>query len=360
MRQYRIAFIGTGAVVNNHLSAVQQAGERALLVAAADIDTDRVQAVCHTNGIPHCFTDASDMLSEVKPDLVHILTPPYTHYHLIMQCLEAGAWVYCEKPLCASLDQFDRIAAAETATGNYVSTVFQWRFGSAARHLKRLIEVGELGRALVGHCHTLWYRDASYYAVPWRGKWITEIGGPTIGLGIHLTDLFLWLMDEWEEVRAMVATLDRDIEVEDISMAMVRFGSGALGQISNSALSPRQESYLRLDYQRATVECKALYRYHNANWRFSVANGSPHGEALARWQAIKEDTSGTHAAQLSEILDSMDKGRRPLLSGPEARRIIEFTTSLYKSAFTNQPVRRGSINVDDPFYQSMNGARQKL
>jgi predicted dehydrogenase len=179
-----------------------------------------------------------------------------------------------------------------------------------------------------------------------------------MGLGIHLTDLFLWLMDEWEEVIAMAGTLDRDIEVEDIAMAMVRFGSGALGHITNSALSPRQESYLRLDFQRATVECSALYRYQNANWRFSIAEQSPDGEALAQWQNIETDISGSHAVQLSEILDSMDAGERPFLSGSEARRIIEFSTSLYKSAFTNQPVQRGSITADDPFYYAMNGKPQ--
>jgi predicted dehydrogenase len=358
MKQYRIAFIGTGNIVSSHLQAVQQAGERAQLVAAVDVDGERVRAVCEANAIPHWYTDAAQMLADIQPDLVHILTPPATHFPLILQCLEAGASVYCEKPLCASLDQFDRITAAEAASGNYISTVFQWRFGSAARHLKQLMATGELGRPLVGHCHTLWYRDAAYYAVPWRGRWATEIGGPTMGLGIHLTDLFLWLMDEWEEVRAMAATLDRDIEVEDIAMAMVRFGSGALGHITNSALSPRQESYLRLDFQRATVECTALYRYHNANWRFSIADQSPDSESLAQWQSIETDISGTHAVQLGEILDSMDGGERPFLSGHEARRIIEFSTSFYKSAFTNQPVQRGSITADDPFYYAMNGKPQ--
>jgi predicted dehydrogenase len=358
MKQYRIAFIGTGNIVSSHLRAVQHVGERAQLVAAVDLDTDRVQAICEANNIPHGYTDAAQMLADIQPDLVHILTPPSSHFPLILQCLAAGAWVYCEKPLCASLDQFDRITAAESETGNYASTVFQWRFGSAVRHLKRLMADGELGRPLVGHCNTLWYRDAAYYAVPWRGQWATEIGGPTMGLGIHLTDLFLWLMDEWAEVMAMADTLDREIEVEDIAMAMVRFGSGALGHITNSALSPRQESYLRLDFQRATVECSALYRYQNANWRFSIAEQSPDGEALAQWQNIETDISGSHAVQLSEILDSMDAGERPFLSGSEARRIIEFSTSLYKSAFTNQPVQRGSITADDPFYYAMNGKPQ--
>jgi predicted dehydrogenase len=113
----------------------------------------------------------------VQPDLVHIVTPPGTHLDLAVKSLEAGAWVYCEKPLVTSLAQFDRIEDAEARTGRYVSTVFQWRFGSAARHLKRLIQAGEMGRPLVGVCQTLWYRGLAYYQLPWRGQWATETGG---------------------------------------------------------------------------------------------------------------------------------------------------------------------------------------
>jgi hypothetical protein len=54
----------------------------------------------------------------------------------------------------------------------------------------------------------------------------------------------------------------------------------------------------------------------------------------------------------------MDAGERPFLSGGEARRILEFSTSLYKSVFTNQPIRRGSITPGDPFYYALNGRPQ--
>ncbi|HEX6386590.1 MAG TPA: Gfo/Idh/MocA family oxidoreductase, partial [Anaerolineae bacterium] len=290
----------------------------------------------------------------------HIVTPPGTHFPLTIDCLEAGAWVYCEKPLCASLAQFDRITQAEAASGCYVSTVFQWRFGSAPRHLKRLMEAGELGRPLVGHCHTLWFRDLPYYQVPWRGKWATDVGGPTATLGIHLMDLFLWLIGDWQEVQAIMGTLERPIEVEDVSMALVRFANGALGSISNSVLSPRQESYLRLDFQRATIEVNALYRYTNANWRCSLPDGAPDAGVLAHWQAIDTDVSGSHRVQLAELLDSMDRQERPFVSGLEARRVLEFITSLYKAALTGQPIQRGSITPDDPFYHAMNGSEERL
>src|SRR5690606_24333380 len=145
-----------------------------------------------------------------------------THLPLIRQCLEAGAWVYCEKPLCASLAQFDQIAVLELATGRYVSTVAQWRFGAAVAHVKRLMAEGVLGRPLLALCHTLWYRDPGYYAGTWHGQWATETGGVTASLGVHLIDLLLWILGDWREVYAMVDTLERPIEVEDVSTALVR------------------------------------------------------------------------------------------------------------------------------------------
>ena len=351
----RIAIIGTGNVFSSHIAAIKAAGERAELVAAVDVDEARVRAICAENGIPHAYVDAREMLAVEQPELVQIATPPAVHKRLIIECLEAGAWVYCEKPLCASLAEFEEITRAENRTGRYVSTVFQWRFGSAAKHLKAMIADGAVGRPLVGVCNTLWFRAQPYFDVSWRGKWATEVGGPTVGLGIHLTDLFLWLMGDWAEVRAMIGTLERQVEYEDVAMASVRFENGAMGSIVNSVLSPCQESYLRLDFQQATIQASALYRYDNTNWRFTRLEGAPEsGEA--RWNGMTDNIRSGHHIQLGEILDSMARDERPPVSGAEARRILEFIASLYKSALLGQPVLRGEITPDDPFYYAMNGA----
>ncbi|MBI5960661.1 MAG: Gfo/Idh/MocA family oxidoreductase [Chloroflexi bacterium] len=360
MPPYRAALIGPGAFAPTHVKAARAAADRVTVAAAAGLDAEQVRAFCAQHDIPAAYTDTAEMLAEVKPDLVFICTPPAPHSELSVQCLDAGAWVFCEKPLCASLAEFDQIAAAEARSGRYVSTVSQWRFGSAAQHLKRLITTQEMGHPLVGVCQTLWYRGVDYYQVPWRGHWATEIGGPTLGHGIHLMDLFLWLMGDWREVRAMAGTLDRPIEVEDVSMALIQFENGMMGNITNSVLSPRQETYLRLDFQRATVEVKTLYGYTNAEWQYSAVENSPDTADVKRWQNIETDRPSSHSIQLAAMLDSMDRNERPLVSGVEARRILEFIASLYKAAFTGQPVLRGSITPDDPFYHAMHGGRSMI
>ncbi len=356
--KHRAVIIGTGAVVNSHLSALEAELDRVELLAAMDIDEARVKAVCEKAGIPRWYTNASEMLAAEQPDIVHLTAPPATHLSLITECLEAGAWVFTEKPVCLSLAEFDTLSEVEQRTGRYFSNVFQWRFGSAAKHIRHLIETGGLGRPMVLVCNTLWYRTQAYYDVAWRGRWDNESGGPTMTLGIHMTDMLLWMMGgTWQEVRAMAATLNHDIEVEDISLALVRFEGGTLATITNSALSPRQESYLRMDFEKATLECSTLYRYTNENWRFSLPESGGDPSAQAAWEALydQEDIMGGHNQQYKEFLDSYEANERPLVSGSEARRILEFSASLYKAAATGLPVRKGDITPEDPYYQSMGG-----
>ena len=357
MQTYRAALVGTGGIGEAHVRAIESTQGRVVLEAAVDIEPERVEAFSKRNRIPKVYTDYEKMLAEVKPDFVLIATPPWQHAQMSILAMEAGAWVFCEKPLCASLAELDQIQNAEDRTGCFTACVFQMRFASSTAHLRRMIESGQLGKPLVGVCNTLWFRDAAYYNVPWRGRWDTELGGPTMGLGIHAMDQFLYMLGDWKDVRAVAATLDRDIEVEDVSMAIVRFANGALGSIVNSALSPRQETYMRLDYQRATVELKHLYGYTRDNWLLTPVPPAQDDNLLQTWQSAPPDVGSTHGAQLNAFVRDRDTGQRPLTSGDGARNTVELLTAIYKSAFTGEVVDKGSILPGDPFYSALNGNR---
>lgn len=340
----RVAVVGTGGIATAcHLPALQAERHRAEVVAAVDVDASRVASFCAGHGIREAYTDLGEMLSRERPDLVHICTPPFLHARQVVDCLRAGAWVWCEKPLCVSLAEHDRITAAES--GTFAAVIFQQRSGSGARHLRRLAESGELGRAMVALCVTAWWRDSTYYAVPWRGTWETEGGGPALGHGIHQMDLMLSVLGDWEEIRAMAHRIDRPIETEDVSMASVRFASGAMASVVNSVLSRREESYLRFDFAEATVELRHLYGYDNGDWTCTPPEP---------WKP-PDDVPSSHTAQLRDLLDAYERGERPPLSGAEGRQALEFVTGLYASAFTGRPVRRSELTVENPFYHRLDG-----
>ncbi len=357
-RRIRAAVIGAGAIGRRtHLPALAQLAHEGEteVVAAVDINADAVKAFCAESGIPHAYTDLEEMLREQRPDLVTICTPPTLHREQTVAALRAGAWVWCEKPPVPTLADFDAIEAEEGIGGGpYASIVFQHRFGSASTHVRRLLAEGALGRPLVAHCQTTWYRDTAYYAVPWRGRWATEGGGPAMGHGIHQMDLLLDLLGPWSEVRGMAGRLVHDVETEDVSTALVRFANGAMATVVNSVLSPDEVSRIRIDCERATVELTHLYGHSNADWIIAPAPDVPDAE-VAAWRDFGTDVPSSHLAQLRELVASMRAGERPRSSGADGRTSLELITALYKSAFMDTTVRAGDIGPGDPYYAALHG-----
>ncbi|BDZ47798.1 oxidoreductase [Frondihabitans sucicola] len=354
----RVAIVGAGGIASGaHLPALESLGGRTTVVAIADLDQDRARTVAANWGIPAVYGDIDEMLEGVHPELVLVCTPPVAHRDAVVKALDAGAWVLCEKPPTLSLAEYDDIAAHEGDAGPYASYVFQHRFGSAAQRLRRQIGTGELGSPLVAVCHTLWYRAPSYFEVPWRGKWATEGGGPTMGHGIHQMDLLLSLLGDWTSVIAQTATLERDVETEDVSFAIVTFESGAVASVVNSLLSPRETSYLRFDFTDATVEVEHLYGYDNSDWTWTPAPSIDRAVSDA-WPPT-DDIRSSHAAQLTALLDAMAEGRRPPSSGADGRRVLELIAGIYRSAATAAPVARTDLDASDPFYSTMSGAREE-
>jgi predicted dehydrogenase len=352
-RSYRTAIVGTGAIATAHAHAVRAANGRADLVAAVDIDVDRARGFAETWGVPRSFTSLSELLLEEEVDVVHICTPPQQHARLALECLAAGVTAVVEKPPTLSLAELDELVAAEGRSTAHVATIFQHRFGSGAVRLRRMSAAGELGRPLLATCDTQWYRDQAYFAVPWRGSWENEGGGPTMGHGIHQFDLLLSVLGPWREVTAVAARLARPTETEDVSMALVTFDSGALASVVNSVVSPRETSVLRFDYEHATVELEHLYGYTDKHWTVTPAPG--HDGLVERWAADPVSVPSGHDAQMAAVYDALDAGGAPPVTLADTRRTMEFVAALYASAFTGERVRRGQIGPDSPFARRMDG-----
>lgn len=351
----RAVIVGAGAIaISIHLPAIAALADRIVVEGISDLDRERAERVAQDWGIPSTFDDLDEMLDEIAPDLVIVCTPPVAHHAAIRSALRGGAWVWCEKPPALSLAEYDEMARLETDGGPYVAYVFQHRFGTAAQRLRELIGSGELGPLRFAACNTLWFRDDVYFEAPWRARWDTEGGGPTMGHGIHQMDLLLYLAGDWQRAQSMMSTVARATETEDVSLAAVRLENGALVSIANSLLSPRESSYLRFDFDDATVEVEHVYGYDNSDWRWTAA---PHVTDAARIESWRpsDDLPSSHRAQLESLLDSMSVAERPVASGADGRRVLELITGMYRSAFTGEVVERSEITADDPFYRNLNG-----
>jgi len=355
-RTFDIAVVGTGGIAGIHAGGVAGLGGRVRIVAAVDTDPDRLATFCETWSVPRRYTELDAMLEREQPDLVDLATPPGLHAPQARACLARGLTVWCEKPPALSLAELDGIAAAEQAGGGRFATVFQHRFGSGAQTLRGLVAAGDprFGEPMTAVCHTLWYRPDDYFAVPWRGSFEVEGGGPTMGHGIHQIDLLLSILGGWQQVVAVAARRARPTATEDLSVAVVTMDSGAVVTIVNSLLSPREVTYLRFDFEHATVELEHLYGYSDEHWRVTATPGRE-AEVKAAWDEGPKGQASGHAAQLGAVVDALAAGTPPPVTLPDTRPTMELIAASYASAFTGAPVRRGEIGTDSPFYHRMDG-----
>ena len=325
----RCALVGTGSVANLHARAVA-AHPRAELVAVTDQNRAAADAFAERHGVPAVYDDFDELLAAERPDVVLICTPPGAHRGQALTAFAAGAHVVVEKPPASSLDELDDMRAAAAAAGRELAVVFQQRTGTAAAHVRRLLQEGAFGRPLIATCETLWYRDAAYFAVPWRGQWETEGGGTTLGHGIHQLDLLAFLLGDWMSVQGRLWRLDRETETEDASTATITFATGVVAQVVTSAVSPRETSSIRIDTQKATVTVEHLYGHGHENWRMTPAPGFE--READRWALPDHEERSDHAPLLRDVFDALLTGQPLPATASDPARSFELVAAIYASA----------------------------
>lgn len=326
----RCALVGTGAIAHHHAAAVA-AYPHAELVAATDLSRPAAEAFAAEYGVPAVYDDLEALLAAEHPDVVLICTPPGAHPAQTVAAFAAGAHVVVEKPPAPSLDELARMTDAAAAAGRELAVVFQQRTGTAAAHVKHLLDTGALGRPLLAQCQTLWYRGPEYFAVPWRGRWETEGGGTTLGHAIHQIDLLAFLLGEWTRVEGRLWRLDRETQTEDVSTATIVFEGGVVAQMVSSTLSPREVSTVRIDTEKATITVDHLYGHGHENWRITRAPHVDPAEAEA-WALPEAEERSGHEPLLRAVFDALRSGAPlpPVADAPA--RSIEIVAAIYASA----------------------------
>lgn len=346
-----IGIIGTGEISVLHAAAYHALEGRARLAAVADIDTDRARALAKHFAIPSVYEDYQQLLADPNVEAVSICTPPFLHVPQIVEALEAGKHVLCEKPVAPNMAALDRIAAAQRTSGRVFSGVFQQRFGRGAQQVKALIERGRFGRLLLGFTQTLWMRDAAYYGVWWRGSWAQECGGASVSQALHGIDMLLWLMGEPSHLYAEADTLKMDIEVEDSAAAVVRFRSGALGQILATVNCQDNRSRLEV-YGTALHAVSSEDAYEPTKEPFHLSAADPaYLESVQREadEAVPSGPPYLHLGMVEDFVGALEERREPLVTVAECRRSLELVTAMYRSAMTGETVSF-PIEEMDPFY----------
>src|SRR2546425_1159041 len=112
----KAALIGTGFIAREHLAALSRL-PNVEIGGVCDLSAALAEATAERFGVRKWYTDYSKMLADIRPDLVHITTPPTSHFTIARESLAAGVNVLCEKPITVEYEEFVELKGLATRAG---------------------------------------------------------------------------------------------------------------------------------------------------------------------------------------------------------------------------------------------------
>lgn len=355
-RIFNISIAGCSKVAHLHAKAIQSI-PNARLAGVWNRTSSKAEEFASLYNT-EAFADVSEMVTDNKTDLVIVCTAHPFHIQPAMQAASAGANVLVEKPLASDLKDCDEMIRACKDCGVKLGVISQRRWYEPVVRVKQAIENGKIGRPSLAVVTMLGWRDKAYYdSDEWRGTWKNEGGGVLVNQSPHQLDILLWFMGEIEEVYGIWRNLNHPyIEVEDTAVAIVKFKSGAIGNILVSN-SQKPGLYGKVHVHGDNGASVGVQTDGGAMFiagRSGVAEPPvndlwtiPGEESfLPGW--IKEDTYTFNNCdptvkymqyQIEDFLHSIANNTDPAVTGADGRRTVELFSAIYRSSNENRPVR---------------------
>lgn len=140
----KVAIVGCGKIADSHAAQLQRI-KGCEIVGVCDREELMARQLFERFRIKRYFCDIGEMLTEARPDVVHITTPPQSHFELGRKCLQQGCHLYMEKPF--TLNTKEAVELIELAQQKHlkVTVGHDDQFSYVARRLRELVRAGFLG-----------------------------------------------------------------------------------------------------------------------------------------------------------------------------------------------------------------------
>ena len=140
----KVAIVGCGKIADTHASQIQRI-KGCEIVGVCDREPLMARQLYERFPVKRYFSDLTELLSEARPDVVHIATPPESHFDIAKLCLEWGCHVYVEKPFTLSAEKAHVLVALANERGLKLTAGHDDQFSHVARRMRDLIRSGYLG-----------------------------------------------------------------------------------------------------------------------------------------------------------------------------------------------------------------------
>ena len=140
----KIGIVGCGKIADQHVQAIHRIPD-CEVVALCDREPLMAKQLGERFGISACFSELSEMLEAARLDVVHITTPPQSHYSLAKQCLESGSHVYLEKPFTITAREAESLIRVAERRDLKITAGHNLQFTPETLEMRQLLAQGFLG-----------------------------------------------------------------------------------------------------------------------------------------------------------------------------------------------------------------------
>ena len=336
----RVALVGCGRISYRHAQLLGEGQvEGAQLAAVCDIVESRATELAEKYGVP-AYSDMHQMMRDVQPDVVTVLTESGNHAKHVIELAEHGKHIVVEKPMALRLSDADRMIEACDRARVKLFVVKQNRFNTPVVRLKKALDDGRFGKMVMGTVRVRWCRDQSYYdQAPWRGTWAMD-GGVLTNQASHHIDLLAWMMGRVQRVSAMTTRRLVNIEAEDTAAVLLEFESGALGVIeATTATRPKDlEGSISILGEKGSVEIGGFAVNKLKHWNF-VEPVEGDDVALEAFGQNPPNVYGFgHHAYYEHVVRAILSDGPNLVDGLAGRQSLELINAIYESVETGRAI----------------------
>ncbi len=314
----KVAIIGAGGrAASAHYPCLHEIPD-CELVAACDLNAERLGPVCDRFGIAGRYTNYQEMIEKETPDLVYTIMPPHHLYDVTANVIEMGCHVVIEKPPALTSEQVRQMAILARRKNVLTGVTFQRRFSPLLRQGKSWCQ-DKGGNVHTAHAsfYKNWVGGAPYY----KGA-IDMLTSD----GIHAVDTLRWMCGG--DVVSVAADSRRlDAEHFNMHLALVRFSSGATGVLLNNFMAGRRIFAVEIHSPGVT-----FFGDPEEGGRLFADNQLDPVETLDPF--VMADSDQAHRAfgpweMNMHFLDCVREGRQPETCFDDALKTMELVDAVY-------------------------------
>ena len=349
----RVGLIGSGFITAIHADALKRCAA-AELTAVASPTAGKAEAFARQHGVRHSFSDYRKLLEMNEIDLVVLGIPNDLHCEFTVDAAAAGKHIVLEKPMCLNMAEADRMIAACDKAKVKLMYAEELCFAPKYVRLKQLLDSGALGDPVLikqsekhdgPHAAHFWDVDRSG-------------GGVTMDMGCHAIEFFRWILGR-PPIKSVYAQMGTHVH-----RAKTRGDDNAILilEFANSVTAIAEESWTKLGGMDDRSEVhgskgvafadllhgNAIETYSATGYDYAVEKaGSTVGWSFTIYEEI---WNYGFVHEMEHFVDCVQHDRPPLVTGKDARAVMEVLFAAYESAGTGRKVELPfKTNAAKPF-----------